>query len=82
MEIFRQIEERFASVDQRFIAVETALRNVQTNLTGMREDIQGLRGCFASIEAIMIANAAQHQQHREEIATLKARMDTMERKAS
>lgn len=73
MEIFRQIEERFEGIDVKFAEVNTHLQRVGAVLTDMRSDFQSLRGSFASIEAMLIVNAAQ-------MADFKTRLEALEQR--
>lgn len=75
MEVFRQIETHFARIDEKMALMSASLAFV-------REDLQSVRGCFASIEAMLIANAAQHKKHEDELARVNARLDALEKKAS
>lgn len=75
MEFFEQVKQTFKRMDGRLTRVETQLDLVKTEMAGLREDLQGVGGVFASIEAMLIANAAQ-------MADLKQRVEALERKAS
>lgn len=86
MEFFEQVKQTFRRMDERLTKVEgqlTALRDavteqvglMQVQVSGLREDVQGVGGAFASIETMLIANAAQ-------MADFKQRLEVLERKAS
>jgi len=86
VEFFEQVKLTFKRMDERLTKVEgqlTVLRDVvteqvglmQVQMSGLREDLQGVGGAFASIEAMLIANAAQ-------MAEFNKRLEVLERKAS
>lgn len=75
MEFFEQVKQTFPRMDSRLTRVETQLDLVKGEMSGLREDLQGVGGMFASIEAMLITNAAQ-------MADLKRRVEALERKAS
>jgi hypothetical protein len=75
MEFFEQVKQTFRRMDGRLTRVEAQLDLMKAEVTGLREDLQGIGGVFASIEAMLIANAAQ-------MADLRLRVEALERKAS
>lgn len=68
MEVFRQIEEHFAKID-------TNLTVMAAKVDGVHKEMQSLRGCFASIEAMLIANAAQMADVLRRIEALEKKQD-------
>jgi len=55
------------------LGVSTDVKLLSARSEFMHQDITALRGAFASVEAILIANAAQ-------MAELRARMDAVEKR--
>jgi len=100
MEFFEQVKQTFKRMDERLTNTEgqlVTLKDVvteqigllQVQVAGLREDLQGVGGAFASIEAMLIAQAAREQTQDEEIKSNKQelakaleRIEALERKAS